>query len=309
MASAGFYHRPFDGSIDNVCCFMCNKNLDGWEPTDEAWKEHVKHAPFCPLVRLDTEAGRLATFTSESWPHWKKPCLSAGKMARAGLFYWPKLIPTKTLQEDTCVCFQCGLALDGWEDEDDPKQEHAKRRPECPFVKSGVGIRPCSFEFLLASKPDQNAVTHISARPQQKLTDKKFNMPQLPTISKKQSTTRRRDTIIKQSPKRDPSIIPVKTPLRRGTTSTKSASTSDTILRETPRRSRRQTAVRVRALTIFETKDDSALPKGLEHILTRDDLDTKLDTLLDRLVSKKLEHFDLKSAELLSRLNDKITLM
>lgn len=54
MAMAGFYCRPLTGSEDNVCCHVCSKNLDGWEPTDEAWREHCAHAPQCPLVTLGT---------------------------------------------------------------------------------------------------------------------------------------------------------------------------------------------------------------------------------------------------------------
>ena len=74
-------------------------------------------------------------------------------------------MPNKTvmMMDDTAVCFQCGLALDGWEEGDDPHLEHAKRRPECPFVKKGVALHPCSFEFLLGSKPDTNAIRHISS--------------------------------------------------------------------------------------------------------------------------------------------------
>lgn len=78
---AGFYSRPFPGSEDNVACFVCNKNLDGWEAKDEAWAEHVKHAPSCPLVRLDVEANRALTFAPEVWPHAGGPSLSADKVS------------------------------------------------------------------------------------------------------------------------------------------------------------------------------------------------------------------------------------
>ena len=143
-----------------MACYLCNKNLDGWEATDDAWQEHTKHAAQCPLVRLDTTGGRQATF-SNSWPH--GATLSPTNMVRAGFFYWPKLQPSKGYVDDTCVCFQCGLALDGWEEGDDPQVEHSKRRPGCPFISKGVALHPCSFEFILGSKPDTNAVTHISA--------------------------------------------------------------------------------------------------------------------------------------------------
>ena len=62
MAMAGFYCRKLVGSEDNVCCFMCGKNLDGWDPTDEAWREHCSHAPQCPLATL----GIIIEFTCET---------------------------------------------------------------------------------------------------------------------------------------------------------------------------------------------------------------------------------------------------
>ena len=37
MAEAGFYHTPTDCEPDLVRCFVCGKELDGWEPTDDPW--------------------------------------------------------------------------------------------------------------------------------------------------------------------------------------------------------------------------------------------------------------------------------
>lgn len=70
MAMAGWYHRPSASSPDNVACFLCGKNLDGWQPEkDDAWMEHVAHGKHCPLVRLDLVENRERTF--EHWPHSK----------------------------------------------------------------------------------------------------------------------------------------------------------------------------------------------------------------------------------------------
>lgn len=172
--------------------------MDGWEPNDEAWDEHTRHASNCPLVRLDTEHGRRLTFlivNSDSerseankcrhwWPH--NGTLAPERMARAGFFFWPKLQSKGhrdgIITDDTAICFQCGLALDGWEVEDDPHYEHARRRPECPFILKGVALHPCSYEFLLASKPDITAVTHISAANQTKNKAKPAN--EIPTFNK-----------------------------------------------------------------------------------------------------------------------------
>jgi len=34
LAAAGFFHCPTDQEPDAVRCFVCHKELDGWEPTD-----------------------------------------------------------------------------------------------------------------------------------------------------------------------------------------------------------------------------------------------------------------------------------
>ncbi|KAL7064239.1 hypothetical protein AAHC03_05301 [Spirometra sp. Aus1] len=51
LAEAGFLHRP-DISADCVQCFVCLKTLDGWEAHEDPWKEHEKHSPACPYVKL-----------------------------------------------------------------------------------------------------------------------------------------------------------------------------------------------------------------------------------------------------------------
>ena len=37
MAAAGFYHDPSNLSPDSVRCFVCQKELEGWEPEDDPW--------------------------------------------------------------------------------------------------------------------------------------------------------------------------------------------------------------------------------------------------------------------------------
>lgn len=86
LARAGFSWKPSAEYPDNVCCFICEKNLGGWESGDNALDEHIKHAPQCGWAivaaieagyggypRMDPgEAGmieaRKATFAGR-WPH------------------------------------------------------------------------------------------------------------------------------------------------------------------------------------------------------------------------------------------------
>ena len=37
MAEAGFFHAPSDRDPDIARCFVCFKELEGWEPEDNPW--------------------------------------------------------------------------------------------------------------------------------------------------------------------------------------------------------------------------------------------------------------------------------
>lgn len=37
LAAAGFYHIPSEKEPDLVKCFVCLKELEGWEPEDDPW--------------------------------------------------------------------------------------------------------------------------------------------------------------------------------------------------------------------------------------------------------------------------------
>ncbi|XP_058791458.1 baculoviral IAP repeat-containing protein 5 [Phymastichus coffea] len=53
MAAAGFYAVGGEDEPDLAECFMCSKQLDGWEPEDDPWQEHKKHQPNCPFVEIN----------------------------------------------------------------------------------------------------------------------------------------------------------------------------------------------------------------------------------------------------------------
>ncbi|XP_059613684.1 baculoviral IAP repeat-containing protein 5.2-B-like [Phlebotomus argentipes] len=48
MAQAGFYCTGSESAV----CFVCGKELDGWEEEDDPWVEHKKHAPQCSFVKM-----------------------------------------------------------------------------------------------------------------------------------------------------------------------------------------------------------------------------------------------------------------
>lgn len=50
MAKAGFFHIPSTVEPDLVRCFVCQKELDGWDPTDDPW--YVWWAPIYAMVSM-----------------------------------------------------------------------------------------------------------------------------------------------------------------------------------------------------------------------------------------------------------------
>ncbi|EFQ32131.1 AT hook domain-containing protein [Colletotrichum graminicola] len=147
LAKAGFVWRPFPDNPDNVACFLCNKSLDGWEEGDRPLEEHLKHSPNCgwaivagieaninDLATEDPASTRMiearkATFDGR-WPHegkrgWKN---KIKQLAEAGWKYTPSIE-----YNDMTTCTYCELALDGWEQNDKPMDEHFNRSPSCPY--------------------------------------------------------------------------------------------------------------------------------------------------------------------------------
>lgn len=64
MAEAGFYSvstGPEDA--DAAKCFLCGKELDGWEPDDDPWREHRSHAAGCAFAQLGKREDELLVST------------------------------------------------------------------------------------------------------------------------------------------------------------------------------------------------------------------------------------------------------
>ncbi|XP_011684624.1 PREDICTED: baculoviral IAP repeat-containing protein 5-like [Wasmannia auropunctata] len=55
MAAAGFYVVGDNSEPDLVECFICGKQLDGWELDDDPWSEHEKHQSNCLFVQLNKQ--------------------------------------------------------------------------------------------------------------------------------------------------------------------------------------------------------------------------------------------------------------
>lgn len=57
LAEAGFYYNPSKDDPDNVTCFMCSKELGGWDEEDDPFEIHLRKCPKCPwaLARCSLE--------------------------------------------------------------------------------------------------------------------------------------------------------------------------------------------------------------------------------------------------------------
>ncbi|XP_063152600.1 baculoviral IAP repeat-containing protein 5 [Candoia aspera] len=55
MAEAGFIHCPSENAPDVAQCFICFKELEGWEPDDDPMEEHRKHSPNCAFLALQKD--------------------------------------------------------------------------------------------------------------------------------------------------------------------------------------------------------------------------------------------------------------
>lgn len=60
MAEAGFYSvATGNEDADAAKCFLCGKELDGWEASDDPWAEHKSHAAYCAFVQLGKKEDEL----------------------------------------------------------------------------------------------------------------------------------------------------------------------------------------------------------------------------------------------------------
>jgi hypothetical protein len=148
LAYSGFVWRPTSTSPDNVQCWACNCQLDGWEEEDVPTYEHLTHSPSCGFavvtaIRLRhgdpgrTEEdptsdvmikARQETF-GDLWPLDPDAGYpSIQQLAAAGWFYDPA-----GDTPDGVSCPYCHLSLDAWDAGDDPLEEHRRRAPDCLF--------------------------------------------------------------------------------------------------------------------------------------------------------------------------------
>jgi aromatic aminotransferase len=83
-------------------------------------------------------AARVASFSDVAGVSFPLSSPSPDRLAAAGFFYHPA-----TGFLDQCRCFSCGLTLNGWEEGDDPIQEHSSQDSvvECEYLRGLSRLR------------------------------------------------------------------------------------------------------------------------------------------------------------------------
>ncbi|XP_066529071.1 baculoviral IAP repeat-containing protein 5b [Hoplias malabaricus] len=84
---------------------------------------------------------RLQTFSD--WPFREDCQCTPELMAKAGFVHCPS-----ENEPDVVCCFYCLKELEGWEPEDIPWSEHAKRSPNCAFLQMKPWDELTAIEFF-----------------------------------------------------------------------------------------------------------------------------------------------------------------
>jgi hypothetical protein len=88
---------------------------------------------FAYFDKMRSEKERLSTFHDWNYSHAQRPSM----LAAAGFFY--------TGLQDRTQCAFCRGVLRSWESSDNPREEHVRHFPTCPFLSGrDVGNIPCS---------------------------------------------------------------------------------------------------------------------------------------------------------------------
>ncbi|XP_071053894.1 baculoviral IAP repeat-containing protein 5-like [Onthophagus taurus] len=101
---------------------------------------HKEYGEF--RLKMIAEESRLETF--KTWVFDDSKRCNKAKLAEAGFYF----TGSKT-EPDVVTCFLCSKILDGWEEDDDPWEEHINHADYCEFAKLRKPIKKITFEQLL----------------------------------------------------------------------------------------------------------------------------------------------------------------
>ncbi|KAJ4295266.1 hypothetical protein N0V90_007277 [Kalmusia sp. IMI 367209] len=188
LAFAGFVFKPTSASPDNVQCFSCQTQLDGWEESDVPAHEHLTHSPNCGFainvcIRMrgsdpgrtedDPLSERMVDARKETFGNIWPLDVDAGypnidQMAEAGWYFDPSFDTP-----DGVTCPYCSLSLDAWEAGDDPIEEHRKRSDDCLFFALKEYYHPTQKPKAARGKRSSTRSSTASTKAQKSARTKK----------------------------------------------------------------------------------------------------------------------------------------
>lgn len=174
LARAGFYYLH---ELDRVRCAFCSIEIGAWQPGDDPRQEHEKYSPACRFLRnlpcgnvpisislnvsdssnfgIQLREGEetvrdLATLSIFEKKKPLFPAYAVDAKRFESFKKWPVALKTTsralcdagflyTGQGDETICFNCGIRLREWKEEDDPWVEHVKYSRHCIYLRTMKG--------------------------------------------------------------------------------------------------------------------------------------------------------------------------
>ncbi|CDR40487.1 CYFA0S05e01046g1_1 [Cyberlindnera fabianii] len=214
MANQGFCFVPTKKLTDRVYCVGCRELQHNWEGVENPAEYHLKKHPHCPIslvhyyntkrengpidwptveilgnpLSSESMEVRRATF-AKHWPFDNIPDAkpTTEKMVEAGFCYFPH-----DQGDDLASCMYCGTSLEGWEEQDDPMEEHSKRAKGrgCYYLdmlaknnerkrlseelQGGSGLKKVKVDEPLGHAGDTESIEHATNQvSQEKKTNKR----------------------------------------------------------------------------------------------------------------------------------------
>lgn len=142
LIKSGFYRTKL---YQNVVCCGC-----GWQ-SDNA-KVTIRHLNFIhKLNNPDCVMSKHIPEELSNFAAYKKNILKIEEIMKETFLFWPKSYPGIDVMieaglyyvgiDDVTSCVSCGVTLQQWKPDDDPREKHRKVSPFCELVKLYTVLR------------------------------------------------------------------------------------------------------------------------------------------------------------------------
>ncbi|XP_041360693.1 baculoviral IAP repeat-containing protein 3-like [Gigantopelta aegis] len=171
LAISGF---KYTGNDDKVVCETCGLQLYNWLESYDVIEVHRIHSPDCAYIRkwfgqeIQPAPPREVGNGVESSPPPKYPSYRSYQVRLSSYTWWPikrdHQSPARMAAEgffyvgnsDRARCFQCGITLRDWDDEDCPLDAHVTWSPDCVFAQARKREHPETNSLLSTYEVPEN---------------------------------------------------------------------------------------------------------------------------------------------------------